>query len=270
MSVKRHGLSAKIRSVKGEGKEVFKKSVVLGIAACLAYAAPSPAAISFSIAGLAGTGVTADVTFTYQSISSTAANILISLTNTTAGSVGGFITGFAFNVPTISGVSFTSIGGDIDNVGAQTTTPLGSPNESGWHARYDVPGGIKTPNGAGDFDFGVLNSSNANPFITGGTGSGSRVIVGETTLFTLALVGTGLNSLSNAIFESTFMSELSTGGNAGAFPFGARFQGLSNDGSDLAVGGPSTTPVVPIPSAALLALLGLGGAGFMKRRGQLA
>ncbi len=224
--------------------------------------------MSLSLTGLAGTGVTADVTFTYQSISSTAGNILVSLTNTTSSSIGGFITGFAFNVPTISGVTLTSIGGDIDNAGAQTTTALAAPNESGWHVRYDMQGGIKTPNSAGDFDFGLLNHANANPFITGGTGSGSRVVVGETTLFTLALVGTGLNSVTNAVFESAFMSEMSTNGNAGAFPFGARFQGLTNGGSDLAVG--FRTPVVPVPSAALLALLGMGGAGYVTRRGSFA
>jgi len=227
-------------------------------------AAQSQASVSLSLTGLAGTGVTGTATFTYQSISATAANILVSITNTTSSSIGGFITGFAFNVPAVSGATITSIGGDIDNAGAQTTTPLAAPNESGWYARFDLQGGIKTPNSAGDFDFGVLNQSNANPFITGGTGSGSRVIVGETTLFTLALVGTGLNSVADAVFESAFMGELSTGGNAGAFMFGARFQGLTDGGSDFAVG--SRPPVVPVPSAVLLAAFGLAGAGWINRR----
>lgn len=245
---------------------MLRKLVVPALAVYLAGAAESRAAVSFSIVGLAGTGVTADVTFTYQAASSTAATILVNIKNTTPTAVGGFITGFAFNIPTISGVAFTSIGGDLDDSGPQATTVLGSPNESGWWARYDVQGGIKTPNGAGDFDFGILNQSNPNPFITGGTGSGSQIVIGETTLFTLAIVGTGLNSLSDAAFESAFMSELSTGGSAGAFPFGARFQGVNGEpGSDFAVGFPRP-PVVPVPSAALLAMLGLGGVACAKRR----
>ena len=233
--------------------------------------APSQASIPLSLTGLAGTGVTGSASFSYQSISDTAANILVSITNTSSMAVGGFITGFGFNIPTISGVTYTTIGGDTDNVGAQTTTPLIAPNESGWHARYDVQGGIKTPNGAGDFDFGVLNQANANPFITGGTGSGSRIILGETTLFTLALVGTGLDDYTNSVFENFFMNELSTNGNAGAYPFGARYQGVNTGGgSDFAIGTVDRTPVVPVPSAVMLAALGLGGAGWVARRRTVA
>lgn len=243
-----------------------KSSLILGWLAGGALAAQSLASPSFSITGLAGTGVTANVSFSYQSLSDTAATLAVSITNTSSSSIGGFVTGFAFNVPTIAGVTFTTIAGDTDDSGAQSTTALGSPNESGWWSRYDVQGGIKTPNSAGDFDFGVLNQRQPNPFITGGVGNGSNVAIGETTLFTLGVTGAGLDDLSNSVFESFFMAELSTGGSAGAFAFGARFQGLTDGSSDFAVGTPPPPSVVPVPSAAFLALLGMGGVGIIARR----
>lgn len=226
----------------------------------LALAAPANAAISFGVTGLAGTGATADVNIGYQSLSASAAQLTISITNTSTAAVGGRISAWGFNVPSLAGVTMTSIGGDAHG-GAVSALP--SPNQSGWFGKYEL-GQIKTPNGAGDFDFGVMNASQSNAFITDGVGAPSapRINIGQTTTFTLAIVGTGLNSLSDAAFESAFVSELSTGGTAGAFSFAVRFQGLSTGGgSDLGV--PSN--VIPVPGAAIMAMVGLGGVGSFLR-----
>ena len=135
----------------------------------------------------------------------------------------------------------------MDDVGPQAATGLGAPNETGWWARFDYEE-IKTPNVAGDFDFGVKNNSTVNNFITGGSGSGSGIEIGETTTFTLDLVGSGLDNFTNGEFESFFLGAFSSGDASGDYSFGARFQGLANGGSDLAV----NTNIVPLPSAALL------------------
>lgn len=230
-------------------------------------------AITFDVGGLAGTGVTGQVTFAYTGATNTTGSLSITIENTST--VGGRISGFAFNVPTVAGVSFLSFGGGLSNGGV---VGIGSPNssavpenssinESGWFSRWS-PGDIKTPNAAGDFDVGILNANNAQAFITGGTGSGPRIsnlIDGnDSTTFTLNLVGTGLQSLSNADFEQAFMSELST--DAGFYSFGVRYQGIgANDLSDFAVPVSTTNPV-PIPGAALLAAFGLGFAGLVGRK----
>ncbi len=236
------------------------------IISLLAFAAPASATISFSTGGLAGTGVTADVGMTYQSISDTASRLTISITNTTLLSVGGFVTGFAFNLPSLHGVNFTSIGGDIDDAGKQQTTELTTanvnPGDTGWWTRFDYEG-IKAPNGAGRFDFGVLNHSTANAFINGGNGKPPYILEGDTTDFFLDITGTGLDDFSSASFESAIFNELSTSGSAGAFNFGVRFQGVGPDdqNSDLA-----TMTVVPVPSALALGLIGLASVSWVRRR----
>ena len=245
----------------------MKRFYIMSALAVFSAASAAQATISLSVAGLAGTGVTADVDFTYQSLSDTAATLTVAIENTTSSMVGGFATGFGFNVPTIGGATFTSFGGDIDDAGAQQTTALGAPNESGWWTRFDFEG-IKTPNSAGDFDVGVLNQSNANPFITGGVGSGAGVVVGETTTFTLAVVGSGLDDLTNAAFETAFLSALSSGVTPG-YSFGVRFQGLANGGSDFAVT-TTRTEAVPVPAAAVLALMGISAVGVLNRRRRAA
>lgn len=236
-------------------------------------ASQASAAITFDVAGLAGTGVTGQVTFAYQGLTNSTGTLNISIENTS--NVGGWVSGFAFNVPTISGVSFISINGgtnaggirSVDSPGSSAVPENTSINQSGWFSRW-APNSIKTPNAAGDFDLGVLNNNNSNAFVTGGTGSGPRISNltdgNDSTMFTLNLVGTGLQSLTNAAFEQAFLSELSTG--AGFYNFGVRFQGIANDLSDFAVATTTTTTnPVPVPGAVLLGALGLGMVGFMNR-----
>ena len=228
------------------------------------------ATVQFDVLGLAGTGVTGHASFTYTSTSATTAAITIAIENTTT--VDGRISGYAFNVPTIGGTSFTSIagvtdGGSVVGIGSPNSSAIPEnslSNESGWYSKW-ASDGIKTPNAAGDFDFGVMNSSSSNSFITDGVGSGPRITntsdSNDITTFTLNIAGTGLNN--DSLIENAFMTELST--DAGFYSFGIRYQGIGTNGlSDLAV--PGTPPPVPLPGAAVLAALGLGIAGFVNRR----
>ncbi len=210
----------------------------------------------FAVSGLAGTGVTANINFAYAVTDDSNATITIDIHNTTPDSgdtAGAFISAFGFNIPSISGVTIDSIGGDVDDGAVQIVTMLGPPNEAGWYGRFD-PDEIKTPNAAGFFDFGVMNNSTINAFITDGIGKTPNISPGATTTFTFAVTGSGLSSLT----DSSFLSALSVGGSAGAFNFAVRFKGIGpDDDSDLAV--------VPVPSSMVLCALGLGSLGMLQR-----
>ena len=241
----------------------MKRIAGLFTALVLSATGVSQGAMTFSVSGLAGTGVTADVTFSYASSSNTTGTITVAIENTSPAAVGGFVTGFAFNAPMMSGVAFTSIGGDAHG-GGVTAIPSGSvsPSATGWYAKFALED-IKTPNDAGDFDFGVLNHNASGAFITGGNGSEPKIDIGETHTFTLAVVGTGLDDFTNAQFESAFAGAFSSDDPSGDYFFGVRFQGVATGGgSDLAV----PTQMVPIPGAAVMAMMGLGGVFATRRR----
>ena len=255
------------------------KRQMLAVVAAAAFASAAHATIDFDVAGLAGTGVTAHVTFTYASTSATDATLRFVIENTTDYSNPGLtdsrISAFAFNIP-IGGATFTSIAGVTDGASPIALGPPPSQvipenqpsnfNEEGWYGLFES-NGIKTPNAAGDFDFGVMNAGNANSFITDGQGSGPRIEnsldSNDSTTYLLNLVGTGLDTGDSAI-EQAIASALSVPQNSDlAYTFAVRFQGIPTGGSDLAT---PTPPVVPAPGAAALAAFGLGIVGWVNRR----
>jgi len=247
------------------------KRQILAAVAAAAFASAAHATIEFNVAGLVPTGVTAHVTFTYTHTSAFDASLTFAIENTTA--VGGRISGFGFNIPTIAGTTFTTIAGVSDGSGIRELGPPpstvipenSSSNQPGWYGLWQFDG-IKTPTGGGKFDFGILNDGqNVNKFIDDGVGSGPRIEntdnSNNSTTFTLNIFGAGLNTGDSAI-EQAFMSEFSVPNNGvgGGYNFGARFQGIPPDGSDFA------TTVVPAPGAAALAAFGLGIVGWVNRR----
>jgi hypothetical protein len=256
------------------------KRQMLAVVAAAAFASAAHATIDFDVAGLAGTGVTAHVTFTYASTSATDATLRFVIENTTDYSNPGLtdsrISAFAFNIP-IGGATFTSIAGVTDGASPIALGPPPSQvipenqpsnfNEEGWYGLFES-NGIKTPNAAGDFDFGVMNASNANAFITDGQGNGPRIEnsldSNDSTTYLLNLVGTGLDTGDSTI-EQAIASALSVPkeGNPSGYTFAVRFQGIPTGGSDLAT---PTPPVVPAPGAAALAAFGLGIVGWVNRR----
>jgi hypothetical protein len=258
------------------------KRQLLAVVAAAAFASAAHATIDFDVAGLAGTGVTAHVTFTYTSSSATDGVLKFVIENTTDYSNSGLtdsrITAFSFNLPSIGGTTFTSIAGVTDGASPIALGPppsqvipenqLSTFNETGWYGLFES-NGIKTPNAAGDFDFGIMNAGNANSFITDGQGNGPRILnssdSNDSTTYLLNLVGTGLDTGDSAI-EQAIMSALSSPQNSDlAYTFGVRFQGIPTGGSDLAAP-TTTTTVVPAPGAAALAAFGLGIVGWVNRR----
>lgn len=244
-------------------------STVAAVMAMAGLGGAAQGAITFDVLGLAGSGVTGKVTFGYTSTSGTAAALTITIENTTANTAR--ISAFAFNVPTISGAAFTTIGGASSNGTVVAIAPSASSaipensasNEIGWYEKWKS-GDIKTPVAAGNFDFGVMNSDNDKAFITDGVGSGPSILnavdTNDSTTYTFNVVGTGLQSISDSDFETAFLNELSTG--AGYYSFAVRFQGIPGSiGSDLAVANP-----IPVPGAVVLAGLGMGLVGLVRRR----
>jgi len=249
----------------------MRGSTVLGVLAGLVMTSAAHATISFGVTGLAGSGVTADVSFTYTAANATSGTITVFIENTAAS---GRISGFAFNAPTIAGASLATIAGSDptppgDDVQALTSAiPEGSAvNEAGWYGLFEYEG-IKTPNAAGDFDFGTMNADNPSSFITDGVGSGPRILnadnAHDSTTFTFAVTGTGLNLITEADWMAALSTNLPSGGPG--YNFGVRFQGIDGSiGSDLATT-TTTTSEVPLPPAALLGVIGLGTAGLFRRR----
>lgn len=117
-------------------------------------------AVSFSVSGFAGTGVTATIDATYSSSSSTDATITLMVTNTTPSPpTNGAITGLAFNIPTIV-TGLTSFSFSSTDSGAKNFTAFLIPDNvgAGPFAGFDL--GVTNGN-AKNFP-GAVSGSNAS------------------------------------------------------------------------------------------------------------
>ncbi|MDB5310730.1 MAG: hypothetical protein JWO38_4932 [Gemmataceae bacterium] len=198
-----------------------------------------------------------------DNISTTQAAIRITLSNTSPISNGGYITGFAFNLPgTITTASLTST---YIPVAGQSFSLLGGPNFNNSITNYDQIKGSPY----GYFDIGAAVGSSLL-----GTGKvQAGLAVNQTGQFTFSLNSTSYNldNISAQLLMDTLSSNPQGGGSA---PFLVRFRGFLDGSSDKVVGGvvcPSPPPVngVPAPPGMLLGLLGFGGCllgrGFRRR-----
>jgi len=221
-----------------------------------AFVADSSVSIQNNGTSTSGIG-TFTGTVAVDNVSKTSANVQITLTNTNSLATGGFITGFAFNLPfgvTSAGMTsavpstFTQVGGGAPDTLGNYDSVAGSP-----YGYFDVGGAL------------------GGNLLGGGSPNGGIAAGGNTGTFTFSLSSApgafNLNTL-NATNLMSLLSANPQGG--GAQEFLVRFRGFNNGGSDKVVGGIicDTTPpppppgAVPAPPAVLLGLIGAGGLFF--------
>jgi hypothetical protein len=194
-----------------------------------------------SALSIEGDGTLGDFTgyFTYNPVSATESTIEIELTNTSPLSNGGYLTAFAFNLP--SGyITDVTLDSSDDDFGL-----LGDPDF------YDDVKGVPY----GYYDIGA---SVTDQFLGGGAPS-PGIPVGATETFKFCLTGTDLNMLD----VLDFLDEMSVNASPGQGEqlFLARFRGFDDGGSNKTPG-----RVVPIPGAVWLLGCGLIGlAGFRRK-----
>jgi len=181
-----------------------------------------------------------DISYSYSDTSSTAAELKVTIENTSDVNNGGYITAFAFNNPSdsISSVSLVSSDTDFELIG-------GSGFDNSINA---MP--------YGDFDIGVSLSNRGNNPFQGGGNPQKGIGVGIEETFTFSLTVTALSNLN----IQNFLGELSIGNATSKQPafFIARFRGFNDGGSNKTLGEANH----PIPEPTTIALLGIGLVGL--------
>ncbi len=260
MSVSAHALIPAARRL------IRAAAVAAGLAAAPLAAPADTIAYVADVESLEGLGeFTGSVAV--DNVSDTQATIVVTLTNTSNPLNGGYVTGFAFNLPD----------GKTPQGAADPAAPdVTAVDPAQFAADYDpwrlenefflLGGGVDGPP-FGKFDLGA--SIDPDKF----SGSGQPhpgLAVGQTGTFTFGVTGINLNAMT-ASGLLTYLSEPKQDKKADdpfakAVPFLVRFRGFDDDGSDKVVGGEERpTLPTPAPSGAVLALVGVG-VGLVRRR----
>lgn len=199
---------------------------------------------------ISGTGTKGSYTgsFNYAASDSANAVLTVELTNTSPAGNGGFLTAFAFNLPTksIDSVTFSAPGTNFGLIGDFAT--------------------LDSVNGGpfGQFDLGASTGAS----FEGGGAPSQGLGVGVSGTFFFTFTGSDLNLLTTA----DFLNELSVGpgDGEGNKSFVARFRGFVDGSSDKVPGTPGTPPgdviitdVPQAPEPATLTLALIGGAGML-------
>ncbi len=189
--------------------------------------------------GTGNTGVSYTGTLDFNSVSGV---LTITLTNTTdPASIGGYLTGFVFNVAGAFGPG-TAVLASASNSSFLDVTVGSKPK--------DPPFSREDASPFGSFEAGAAVGAN----FTGGGNPTVGIPVGGSATFTFNVTGSGVGALT----DLSFLSEngIHPPGSSDAF-FVARFKGLANGDSDKVVPG----TLIPLPASvwgglALLAVLG--------------
>lgn len=181
-------------------KVLMRSCAVVGSMLALAGAAHADMiGITGNIAGSTEqTGSNYSGTLTYTHLGGSVGSLVINLTNTTPGGVGGFLTGIAFRFPITGNTSGANL----------TSGPTNS-----WN---DIPGGSASPFGS----FIGVTSTGGN--WEGGGAPSAGVGVGASGSWTFSITSDNAGALTAGSFV--------TGGNAPSFV--VRFRGLTDGGSD--------------------------------------
>lgn len=173
------------------------------------------------------TGVTFDGSIAYEFVGGSNGMITITITNTTDPSIGGFVTGFVFNIDS------------ADSNAKATLDSSSNPNFVGIQNASASPFGI--------FDAGAAVSGNWE----GGGSPDDGIAIGDTGEFAFSLNASDASSLSAISFLS----------GPNEFNFIVRMRGVGVDGEDS-----DKVPVVVTPAPGALALLALAGVVGVRRR----
>ncbi|MCK5082395.1 MAG: PEP-CTERM sorting domain-containing protein [Candidatus Omnitrophica bacterium] len=225
--------------------KVSNKWLFVLIVTLLVVFSPS---VSHALTAIAGSGSLGSFTG-YFDYNPALANLEIIIKNTSPAANGGYLTSFAFNLPSryITDVSLTTADADFTLFGGTSfsNSVTGAPN-----GQFDIATGV-----------GVSFLGSGTP--SDGLGVGAQ----ETFLF--GFTGAGLNTLEDQDFLNETSVPPAIG--EGAESFLVRFNGFVNGGSDKVPGVPGDpedpeNPVIPEPATMLLFSAGLLGAFGLKRK----
>ncbi|MBL8764691.1 MAG: hypothetical protein JNM07_10530 [Phycisphaerae bacterium] len=169
---------------------------------------------------------------TYSALTASTGTLVFSLTNTTSPALGGFITGFVFDLNSAAAnanvVLSAASHGTLTNAANQNAAPFGS---------YELGAAI------------------GGSFLGGGNPT-SGIAVGATGTFSFNVTASDAGALN----AHSFLNASRT------YPMVVRFRGFANGGSDKVPGQENAPENIPLPSAAAIGLAGLGVIASPRRR----
>jgi len=229
--------------------------------ACLLCAAQAAVAAPIGGDGTLG-GFSGDFSYYASSDRPDKAQVVMKLTNTSDPSNGGYLTAFAFNLPSMDGVSVDNISLLTDNGSAFSLIgeASGKKHSHGVHKQgTDFDNTIMaSPFGFYDVGASISMPGHPQPFLGGGSPV-NGIQPGDTEHFTFLLYGENLDLLSLDDFFNE-MPCCKHGCPEGTPFLITRFKGFDDDGSDKLPGSP-----VPVPAAIWLLGSGLIGLATLRR-----